>query len=227
MKAICFSFLLLIFGITLQAQERLFATGLAAFQANEMQGITASRAPYDPQGMTTAHRFLPYGTQLKVVNKTTKKEIIVTVNDRGPFGSADRILDLSWLAGETLGGMRGGTTLVDVYVLSPIPDYFYRLPTFFEVWTLQVASTANLAWAKDHVKKLGAGAYFDEKWISGQRWYRIFYGEFINREAAQGYATHLAGQGFPNAFPKYLLEEHPEFIDFSAFGGPRATRYAN
>lgn len=47
-----------------------------------------------PSAMTTAHRNLPFGTRLLVTNQLNGKQVIVRVNDRGPF-DYDRVLDLS------------------------------------------------------------------------------------------------------------------------------------
>lgn len=55
----------------------------------------ANGQPMNPSKLITAHRYLPFGTRLKVVNTSNGKEIIVTVTDRGPFISG-RILDLSY-----------------------------------------------------------------------------------------------------------------------------------
>jgi rare lipoprotein A len=66
---------------------------------------TASGARFDPQGMTAAHRTLPFGTQLTVSSPRTGKSVTVVVNDRGPFVSGVG-LDLSLGAAQAI-GMRG------------------------------------------------------------------------------------------------------------------------
>lgn len=48
----------------------------------------------NPQAMITAHRYLPFGTRLRVVNQDNGKEVVVKVSDRGPFVGG-RSLDLS------------------------------------------------------------------------------------------------------------------------------------
>ena len=57
--------------------------------------ITASGERFYPNQLTTAHRTLPFGTKLRVVNQHNGKSVIVRVNDRGPFVSG-RGLDLSY-----------------------------------------------------------------------------------------------------------------------------------
>ena len=52
--------------------------------------------------MTAAHRFLPFGTVVKVVDQHTGRSVSVTINDRGPF-IRGRIIDLSRGAAKALG----------------------------------------------------------------------------------------------------------------------------
>lgn len=66
---------------------------------------TASGEPFNPQGMTAAHRTLPFGTRLTVTNPRTGKSVVVVVNDRGPFVSGVG-LDLSLGAARAI-GMQG------------------------------------------------------------------------------------------------------------------------
>jgi rare lipoprotein A len=63
---------------------------------------TASGQPFDPKGMTAAHRTLPFGTQLTVTNPRTGKSVTVVVNDRGPFVSGVS-LDLTLGAAQAIG----------------------------------------------------------------------------------------------------------------------------
>src|SRR6267143_3615768 len=63
---------------------------------------TASGQRFDPQGMTAAHRTLPFGTQLTVTNPRTGKSVTVVINDRGPFVSGVA-LDLSLGAAQAIG----------------------------------------------------------------------------------------------------------------------------
>jgi rare lipoprotein A len=63
---------------------------------------TASGQPFNPEGMTAAHRTLPFGTQLTVTNPRTGKSVVVVVNDRGPFTHGLH-LDLSRGAARAIG----------------------------------------------------------------------------------------------------------------------------
>jgi rare lipoprotein A len=63
---------------------------------------TASGVRFDPNGMTAAHRTLPFGTRLLVTNPRTGKSVTVTINDRGPFVRGVT-LDLSRGAAKAIG----------------------------------------------------------------------------------------------------------------------------
>jgi len=62
----------------------------------------ASGARYNPNGLTAAHRTLPFGTRIRVSDPKTQRSVIVTINDRGPFVRG-RVLDLSLGAARALG----------------------------------------------------------------------------------------------------------------------------
>ena len=65
--------------------------GNASYYAKHFTGHkTASGERYDPNALTAAHRTLPLGTQVRVVNPKNDKSVVVTVNDRGPVPAEPR-----------------------------------------------------------------------------------------------------------------------------------------
>lgn len=72
---------------------------------------TASGQIFDPHAMTTAHRSLPFGTKIKVVNQANGKTVVVTGTDRGPY-IAGRVLDLSYGAFSRIASPSQGTASV-------------------------------------------------------------------------------------------------------------------
>lgn len=72
---------------------------------------TASGEMMNPAAMTAAHKTLPFGTKVRVVNHANGRELEVRINDRGPFVKG-RIIDLSRAAAEQLGFKRAGHTKV-------------------------------------------------------------------------------------------------------------------
>jgi len=57
--------------------------------------MTANGEYFSAYGRTVAHRWLPFGTKLKITNPKNGASVVVRVNDRGPYYT-DRILDLSY-----------------------------------------------------------------------------------------------------------------------------------
>lgn len=81
---------------------------------------TANGERFDPNGLTAAHKTLPFGTRLRVTNRRTGKSVTVVVNDRGPF-IAGRDLDLSAGAARAIGIDSQGVGRVEVQVLPKGP----------------------------------------------------------------------------------------------------------
>lgn len=71
----------------------------------------ASGEIFNENAMTAAHKSLPFGTKVQVVDQRTGKAIQVTINDRGPYHGG-RIIDLSKAAATALGFRNRGTTSV-------------------------------------------------------------------------------------------------------------------
>lgn len=82
---------------------------------------TSSGEIYDMHDLTAAHRLLPYNTQVRVTNPANGKEVIVRINDRGPF-MKDRILDLSYAGAKALGILGPGTAFVELEALGVLEE---------------------------------------------------------------------------------------------------------
>ncbi|GHV32755.1 hypothetical protein AGMMS4952_23730 [Spirochaetia bacterium] len=88
--------------------------GIASWYGTEFEGHpTASGELFNPSQMTAAHPSLPFGTMLRVTNIQNRKQVIVRVNDRGPFVNT-RIIDVSRAAAEVLDMISTGTAPVIV-----------------------------------------------------------------------------------------------------------------
>ena len=93
------------------------AVGLASWYGDRHHGRkTASGEPFDMHDMTAAHRTLPFGTVVRVLDRKTLRFVIVRINDRGP-GKRERVIDLSKAAAEELGILKRGVAPVIVEVL--------------------------------------------------------------------------------------------------------------
>lgn len=110
----CFAFLIL---SDASAQE-LRQYGNASWYGSSFHGRkTASGESYDMHEFTGAHKDLPFGTLIKVRNLRNGKEVVVRVNDRGPYVKS-RIVDLSRAAASVLGIVSRGTARVSIQVIS-------------------------------------------------------------------------------------------------------------
>jgi rare lipoprotein A len=89
-------------------------TGKASWYGTNMKGKrTASGEKYDPKALTAASRKFPLGTELNVTNLNNDRNVIVTVNDRGPY-SGNRVIDMSVAAAQELGMKKSGLAPVCV-----------------------------------------------------------------------------------------------------------------
>lgn len=94
----------------------LLQTGRASWYGDKFHGrLTASGERYSMHAMTAAHRTLPFGTKVCVRGLLTGREVLVRINDRGPF-AGKRIIDLSRRAASELGMLRAGLTDVALWI---------------------------------------------------------------------------------------------------------------
>lgn len=93
--------------------------GVASWYGTEFHGLrTSTGESYDMFAMTAAHKTLPLPCYARVTNLSNGRNVVVRINDRGPF-VANRIIDLSYSAANRLDMIRNGTAFVQVEVLSP------------------------------------------------------------------------------------------------------------
>ena len=94
-------------------------SGLASWYGRKFHGAsTSSGEPYDMYAMTAAHPTLPIPSYVRVRNPANGREVIVRVNDRGPFHDG-RIIDLSYTAAFKLDLLRG-VAPVEVERITPM-----------------------------------------------------------------------------------------------------------
>ncbi len=100
--------------LLLSGSAVLAESGHASFYGRELAGRrTASGEVFRPDGMTAAHRTLPFGSRVKVTNHSNGKAVVLRITDRGPFVRG-RIIDVSHGAARALGFVGQGTTRVTI-----------------------------------------------------------------------------------------------------------------
>jgi rare lipoprotein A len=71
---------------------------------------TSNGERFNAYGYTAAHPYLPMGTKIRVTNQDNLKQVIVRINDRGPYSHAD--LDLSYGAFSRIASVSRGNAIV-------------------------------------------------------------------------------------------------------------------
>ena len=113
-KPVCFLLFLLFTILFFTSCKTVAEQGRASYYADKFQGRkTASGARFSQHKRTAAHRTLPFGTRLKVVNLDNGRTVHVRVNDRGPFVEG-RMIDLSKKAARKLGMLQQGVANVEI-----------------------------------------------------------------------------------------------------------------
>jgi len=100
-----------------EEQDAPAETGHASWY--DLASKTASGEPMDADALTAAHPSLPLGSHVRVANLDNGREVVVRINDRGPFAK-DRIIDLSKAAAETIGMVEAGVARVSVSLVESV-----------------------------------------------------------------------------------------------------------
>lgn len=109
-------FVLLSLFVKSQEIKCAYQNGKASYYSDYFEGRkTASGEIFHQNKLTAAHRSLPFGTLVNVINLANKKSVIVRINDRGPFLNS-RIIDLSKSAAKHLGNINKGVFMVSIQV---------------------------------------------------------------------------------------------------------------
>ena len=114
--------------MSIRQAQRYEEKGIASWYGEETRRksgghMTANGEAFNPMALTAAHKYLPLPINVRVTNLENGRSIVVRVNDRGPFPSANnpnsgkRIIDLSYAAARRLGFHKKGLARVHVKVI--------------------------------------------------------------------------------------------------------------
>lgn len=192
-------------------------TGIASWYGSKFHGKrTASGEPYDMYRMTAAHKTLPIPSYVKVTNLSNQRQVIVRVNDRGPFVD-DRIIDLSYVAGLKLGLVSNGTAQVEVLAITPgqeTPEMATASPNVSPEGSqlfLQLGAFAKMTNATRLVAKLSGVSRPPVRIESferdGDTLYRVRIGPFQHRQAVTQYEKEIKTQGIHQ--PGIIIVQSP------------------
>ena len=172
--------------------------GIASWYGPGFHGEkTANGERYDMHGMTAAHKLLPFGTELKVTNKSNGRSIVVRVNDRGPF-VADRVIDLTKTGAERIGMLGKGTAPVVLESIGTVPGLEDgNLKGRFYV---QVGAFANKSNAERLVGELSRGGKGGRTYYADQvGFWRVQAGPYASLNEAETAATGMQRE-YPGNF---------------------------
>jgi rare lipoprotein A len=181
--------------------------GLASWYGKDFHGKkTANGEIYDMHEMTAAHKTLPLGTYVKVVNLDNDMETQVRINDRGPFVRG-RIIDLSYEAARRVGVVGPGTATVEISAVGQevksasdrVVPVDYNTGNF----TFQVGAfidKTNAERLKNKLNEKYQNAHITV-YDSGDRiYYRVRVGKCSDLSTAAEYEKLLAKDGFADVF---------------------------
>jgi rare lipoprotein A len=191
----------------LMSHEGFVQDGLASWYDDE--GPTSNGESYDKHALTAAHKTLPLGVYVRVRNKRNGSEVVVRINDRGPFVK-ERIIDLSLTAAKQLGITDTGTAPVHIEALGyrladgagPVP---YRPPTSYDAgnFAIQIAAFTNPENAErlaSRMRKSYGSAGIQDVTVKGNRFFRVRVGNFSSLEKAEKARGEFERNGFQGCF---------------------------
>jgi rare lipoprotein A len=194
------------------------ATGTASWYGRKFHGhLTSNGETYDMYGMSAAHKSLPLPTFLKVTNLANNKQVIVRVNDRGPF-HGDRLIDLSYAAASKLDMLKHGTARVRIEAIDP------------QAWqrSSNVIAAAPVAEPSVAGKYLQVGAYSNRnsaQYVEEQL--RMVFADLAviirTAENAEGVALHRVQLG--PLQPSTSLAEVTKQLELLGYSNPRLIDY--
>ena len=169
--------------------------GTASWYGDKFQGLpTASGEIFNMNRISAAHKTLPLGTKVTVINLENKQKLDVIINDRGPF-VAGRIIDLSKAAAQKIGVYQPGTALVEIITkAAPLNGNFV-----IQVGAFEARQNADVL--KTRLSSVYPHAHTSQfKNHTGKIMYRVLVGQCTTLHQARKYKTYLISKGFQKAF---------------------------
>lgn len=168
--------------------------GLASWYGHPYHGRRTSNGEvYDMHQLTAAHREIPLGSWVEVVNLNNGRSLTVRVNDRGPFVDG-RIIDLSYASAQLLGVVGPGTAPVRVRLMQPPPQA--PGPARYSVQVASFVAEPNALALKTELEQKVSGVYLVKAAIDGEIYHRVRVGQFASHAEAKTAAERLASLGY-------------------------------
>lgn len=175
--------------------SRVLEAGVASWYGPKFHGkLTANGETYDMNGLTAAHRTLPFNTVVTVVNQSNGREVTVRINDRGPYID-NRVIDLSRKAAQEVDMIDSGTAPVQIFFVKegdrPITD---QNRASRETFTVQLASYDRMEQAERRSREI-KGSRVERVQIGDRVIYRVYYGVYTSTAQARSGLREIERRG--------------------------------
>lgn len=178
--------------------------GRASWYGKDFHGKpTSSGEIFNMFALSAAHQTLPFGTQLRVTELKSGRNVRVKVNDRGPFVD-DRILDLSYEAARRLGMIQEGTADVEIEIIGfekmrGQGDFFIQVGSF--------QSKENAVRIKEKIGRRDPQVYMQTIKTRGGPSHRVLIGPFRSEEEARATVGQLRKELASESLKPIIIRE--------------------
>ncbi|WP_372872544.1 septal ring lytic transglycosylase RlpA family protein [Shewanella sp.] len=190
----------------LASAENFRESGTASWYGTKFHGYhTSNGEVYDMYSMTAAHKTLPLPSFVKVRNIDNNKEVIVRVNDRGPFHEG-RVIDLSYAAAYKLDILKTGTARViieTIYFAAPESE-LQASASDPNNYYIQLVASGDRNKLHHLGKELSARYQLDYRLQKNGDLYRLQLGPLGHEGIASKLLQKIRQQGYPSG---YLVSE--------------------
>ena len=178
-------------------------SGTASWYGPNFHGKqTSNGETYNMNLLTAAHKTLPFNSMVRVTHQITGKQVIVRINDRGPF-VGDRVIDLSRKAAQKLGMIEKGTAPVDLKVFNEKPfqqaGRNREKSSDQQLYAIQIGVFSDQGNARRASQRI-PNSYTLKYEHEGQTLYKVVTGKYYNYEKALVDMDRLRDQGFNKSF---------------------------
>ena len=184
------------------ARGKKIEEGRASWYGPKFHGkLTANGERYDMHRLTAAHRTLPFNSIVKVHNLDNGEEVMVRINDRGPFAK-NRIIDLSKKAAREIDMIGSGTAPVALILMSGNLSGSKTTNLKTATYTVQLGSFEKESKAFEQSRRIKGSRVVPAE-MDRQRVYRVYYGTYLDKSEALIQKVELKKQGF-NGYVKQI-----------------------
>lgn len=179
--------------------NRVIEYGVASWYGPDFHGkLTADGEIYNQNALTAAHRTLPFNTYVKVIDLNNGRNVVVRINDRGPYARG-RIIDLSKRAAEILHMIGPGTARVKLVLVHGNEQDVHKNLSYNKgvgLFAVQIGAYSDRK-AAEHKSRIIGHTWIQDVRMNGRRIYRVYYGKFDKEKKALKAQKELSRRGIP------------------------------